>query len=34
MYLSEQYEKNAASVRHPDLPKIADSYKRAVTLLS
>ena len=32
MYLSEQYEKKWQPVlEHPDLPKISDSYKRAVT---
>jgi hypothetical protein len=32
MYLSEQYEKKWQPVlEHPDLPKIGDSYKRAVT---
>ncbi len=32
MYLSEQYEKKWQPVlEHPDLPKIGDSYRRAVT---
>ena len=32
MYLSETYEKKWQPVlEHPDLPKIGDSYKRAVT---
>ena len=32
MYLSETYEKKWQPVlEHPDLPKIEDSYKRAVT---
>ena len=32
MYLSEQYEKKWQPVlEHPDLPKISDTYKRAVT---
>ena len=35
MYLSEQYEKKWQPVlEHPDLPKVKDSYRRAVTLLS
>ena len=32
MYLSETYEKKWQPVlEHPDLPKIGDTYKRAVT---
>ena len=32
MYLSEQYEKKWQPVlEHPDLPKVTDSYRRAVT---
>ena len=32
MYLSEQYEKKWQPVlEHPDLPKVSDSYRRAVT---
>jgi hypothetical protein len=32
MYLSEQYEKKWQPVlEHPELPKIGDSYRRAVT---
>ena len=32
MYLSEQYEKKCQPVlEHPDLPKVKDSYRRAVT---
>ena len=32
MYLSETYEKKWQPVlEHPDLPKIGDSYRRAVT---
>ena len=32
MYLSENYEKKWQPVlEHPDLPKIEDSYRRAVT---
>ena len=32
MYLSETYEKKWQPVlEHPDLPKISDTYKRAVT---
>ena len=32
MYLSEQYEKKWQPVlEHPDLPKVKDSYRRAVT---
>ena len=32
MYLSETYEKKWQPVlEHPELPKIQDSYKRAVT---
>ena len=31
MYLSEQYEKKWQSNRTPDLPKVKDSYRRAVT---
>ena len=32
MFLSETYEKKWQPVlEHPDLPKIEDSYKRAVT---
>ena len=32
MYLSEQYEKKWQPVLdHPDLPKVKDSYRRAVT---
>ena len=35
MYLSETHEKKWQPVlEHPDLPKIRDSYRRAVTLLS
>ena len=32
MYLSENYQKKWQPVlEHPDLPKITDTYKRAVT---
>ena len=31
MYLSETHEKKCSVLEHPDLPKIGDSYRRAVT---